>query len=57
MIKCVIFDNGGTLVGLQAGIAAGMTTFFYNPHHHTTERKAVVHFQDMADLPHLLAKY
>jgi HAD superfamily hydrolase (TIGR01509 family) len=52
--SCVVIED--SLPGVQAGLAAGMTTLFYNLHHETSPSALVTEFQDMQLLPTLLSE-
>ena len=53
--ECAVIEDSE--VGLQAGIAAGIITFFYNPDNQKSSVKGVIPFNDMAELPSLLHLY
>lgn len=50
--QCVVIED--SLPGVKAGIAAGMTTLFYNPHHEPSPAGQVIEFTNMTQLPAIL---
>lgn len=53
--QCSVIDDG--LVGVEAGVKAGMRTYFYNTHHDQCDWPGVVSFKSMAELPKLIAQH
>lgn len=49
---CVVIED--SLPGVKAGIAAGMTTLFYNLHNEASPSPAVIEFNSMYQLPEIL---
>lgn len=49
---CVVIED--SLPGVTAGIAAGMTTLFYNLHNEQSPSPAVIEFTSMYQLPEIL---
>lgn len=49
---CAVIDDG--LVGLKAGVGAGIPTYFYNPFKEVCQLDDVVSFSSMSELPALL---
>lgn len=52
--QCVVIED--SLPGVKAGIAAGMTTLFYNLHHEPSPAVQVIEFTNMAQLPTILQR-
>lgn len=51
--ECSVVEDG--LVGVEAGVKAGMRTYFYNTHHEPCDWPEVVSFKSMTELPTLIA--
>lgn len=51
--ECVAIEDG--LVGVEAGVRAGMKTYFYNVHQEKCDWPGVVQFDAMSELPKLIA--
>lgn len=49
---CVVIED--SLPGVKAGIAAGITTLFYNLHHEISPSPKVIEFNRMSQLPTIL---
>ncbi len=52
---CAVVED--SLVGVQAGVNAGMTTFFYNRFDEPLPHDSVVSFRDMRELPALINRH
>lgn len=52
--ECVVIED--SLPGVKAGIAAGMTTLFYNLHQEPSPSPAVIEFSNMLQLPEILQR-
>lgn len=50
--ECAVIDDG--LLGVEAGVKAGIKTYFYNVHQETCTWPGVVSFTAMSDLPRLI---
>lgn len=51
--QCVVIED--SLPGVKAGVAAGMTTLFYNLHHETSSSDKVIEIEHISEIKTILA--